>query len=104
MADRDAHIKYTGVSNEQILRNVEWLKASGKSFVFRVPLIPDITDTEKNLKAISEIVGGCRTELMPYNEFAGVKYSMVGMKYTLNQEMKRSVDYTRYFQNAVLLA
>jgi len=104
LADRDAHMKYTGVSNEKILQNVEWLKASGKEFVFRVPLIPGITDMEENLRAISEIVGACRTELMPYNEFAGAKYSMVDMEYTLSTEKNRQEDFTKYFQNAVLLA
>ena len=104
LADEDLHIKYTGVSNQKILRNIEWLKESGKEFVFRVPLIPDITDTEANLKAIAEIVGDCRTELMPYNEFAGAKYSMMGMEYTLNAEKNRAEDFTRYFKNATLLA
>ena len=104
LADKDLHRKYTGVSNEKILRNVEWLKKSGKPFVFRVPLIPGITDTEENLKAIAEIVGDCRTELMPYNEFAGAKYSMVGMEYTLTAEKNRVENFTKYFQNAVLLA
>lgn len=104
LADRDLHVKYTGVSNEKILRNIEWLKESGKQFVFRVPLIPKITDTEENLKAISEIVGACRTELMPYNEFAGAKYSMVGMEYTLSVEKNRKEDFTKFFRNAVLLA
>ena len=104
LADKDLHRKYTGGSNEKILRNVEWLKKSGKPFVFRVPLIPGITDTEENLKAIAEIVGDCRTELMPYNEFAGAKYSMVGMEYTLTAEKNRVENFTKYFQNAVLLA
>lgn len=104
LADKDTHIKYTGVSNEAILRNVEWLKTSGKDFVFRVPLIPGITDTEENLKAIAEIVGEHKTELMPYNEFAGAKYKMVGMEYPLNVEFNRKEDFTKYFSNAVLLA
>ncbi len=104
LADEAAHIRYTGVSNEKILRNVEWLKTSGKSFVFRVPLIPEITDTEENLKAIARIVGECRTELLPYNPFAGAKYSMVGMEYTLTADKSREQDYTAYFQNAVMLA
>lgn len=103
LADKEEHLKYTGVSNERILRNVEWLKTSGKQFVFRVPLIPGVTDTEENLKAISEIVGTCRTELMPYNEFAGAKYSMVGMEYTLGTKMNRQEDFCKYFQNATFL-
>lgn len=104
LADGEAHMRYTGVNNEKILQNVEWLKMSGKQFVFRVPLIPGITDTEENLKAISKIVGLHRTELMPYNEFAGAKYSMVGMEYTLGTEKNRQEDFTKYFENAVLLA
>lgn len=103
LADNDLHIKYTGVSNESILRNVEWLKESGKQFVFRVPLIPGITDTQENLEAISKIVGAHRTELMPYNEFAGAKYSLLGMEYSLEIRGKREGDFTKYFENAVLL-
>lgn len=103
LADQKAHIKYTGVSNEKILRNIEWLKASDKNFVFRLPLIPMITDTEENLKAIAKIVGGFRTELMPYNAFAGAKYPMVGMEYTLMAEKNSEEDFTKYFQNAILL-
>lgn len=104
LADEEQHIRYTGVSNEKILRNAEWLKESGKPFVFRVPLIPDITDTEENLTAISGIVGACRTELMPYNTLAGAKYEMAGMTYTLPADKNREEDFTKYFQNAVLLA
>lgn len=103
LAENDEHIRYTGVSNKNILQNVEWLKASGKPFVFRVPLIPGITDTEENLESIAEIVGGHRVELMPYNELAGAKYPMIGMKYTLQTIMNRDKDYVRYFENAVML-
>ncbi len=103
LVDRQAHISYTGVSNENILKNVEWLKTSGKPFVFRVPLIPGITDTEANLKAIGNLAGGHRVELMPYNELAGAKYPMVGMEYTLPQGSNRREDFTRYFQNAIML-
>lgn len=103
LADEQEHIKYTGVSNEKILRNIEWLKTCGKPFVFRVPLIPGITDTEDNLRAISEIVGDCRTELMPYNPLAGAKYAMVDMEYTLSDEGNREEDFTKYFQNAVMM-
>jgi len=103
IVDKEAHIRYTGVSNKNILTNVEWLKTSGKPFVFRVPLIPGITDTEENLRAIADIAGPHRVELMPYNELAGAKYGMVGMEYTLPVVKNRKEDFTKYFQNAVLL-
>lgn len=99
LASEEAHIRYTGVSNRKILENVRWLKDSGKDFIFRVPLIPGITDTEENLTAISRIVGDSPVELMPYNDLAGAKYPMVGMTYSLTAEKKREEDFTRYFSN-----
>ena len=77
------HIRYTGVSNRKILKNIEWLKKSGKDFVFRVPMIPNITDTEDNLAAISLITKGYSVEYIPYNQMAGSKYKMLDMKYEL---------------------
>ena len=83
IADPEMHRKYTGVDNAPILKNFEILKNSSKKFVIRVPLIPDITDTEENLRAISRIVGSCETELLPYNVMAGAKYKSVGLEYPL---------------------
>ena len=83
LADKEEHIKYTGVSNEKILKNIEWLKNSGKDFVFRVPQIPSITDTTENIDRIYEIAGNHRVELLPYNNLAPVKYEMLGQKYDL---------------------
>ena len=83
LADNGEHIKYTGVSNEKILKNIEWLKNSGKDFIFRVPQIPNITDTEENMTRIYEIAGQHKVELLPYNKLAPVKYEMLGMKFEL---------------------
>lgn len=103
LADEQSHIRYTGVSNKKILENIHRLKKSGKAFVFRVPLIPGITDTKENLSAIAEIAGNSPVELMPYNDLAGAKYPMVGMEYSLSAEKNRDEDFTTYFQNARLL-
>ncbi len=100
LADEKKHIKYTGVSNKKILKNIEYLKRSGKEFVFRIPLIPYITDTEENLSACAEIAGDCPVELLKYNPLAGTKYEMLGMKYPLSADGNRNEDYTRFFKNA----
>lgn len=86
LADEKEHIKYAGVSNGKILKNIEWLKHSGKSFIFRVPLIPGITDTKENLEAVSKIVDGYAVEYIPYNKMAGSKYKMLNMKYELDEK------------------
>lgn len=81
LADDTLHRKYTGVSNLQILKNAEFLKNSGKTHLFRTPLIPLITDTRENLTAIKQIVGDSPWEVLPYNAMAESKYPMLGMKF-----------------------
>lgn len=102
LADCDMHIKYTGVGNKKILKNIDYLKKSGKEYVFRVPLIPGITDTEENLVKISEIAGNSPVELLRYNQLAGAKYDMLGMTYPLSDEKNRDEDFTRFFENALI--
>ena len=83
IANNELHKKYTGVSNEIILENLKILKESGKPFIIRTPLIPNITDTKENLEAIEKIIGGSTWEKLPYNAAAGAKYKMLGMEYSL---------------------
>ena len=83
LADSQMHKMYTGVNNEQILKNFEILKNSSKPFVIRTPLIPGITDTKENLEAIEKIIGKSNWEKIPYNAMAGAKYKMLGMDFAL---------------------
>lgn len=102
LADSEKHIKLTGVSNSRIIKNIEHLKYSGKKFVFRIPLIPGITDTKDNLVAISKIAGAYPVELLKYNEFAGAKYSILGMEYEIKTigNTNNDIDLCVYFENA----
>ena len=83
LADSKAHKEYTGVGNEIIIHNFMQLKMSGKPYLIRTPLIPNITDTKENLDAIKKIIGESKWEQLPYNEMAGAKYKMLGMEYKL---------------------
>lgn len=85
LVDREKHFQYTGVYNDRILENLEYLKRSGKAFVIRTPLIPGITDTEENLAAIQALLGDAPWEKLPYNTMAGAKYPMLGMQYGMEQ-------------------
>ena len=83
IADSELHKKYTGVSNSRILENFETLRKSGKPYLIRTPLIPNITDTKENLEGIKKIIGNADWEKLPYNKMAGAKYKMLGMSYEL---------------------
>lgn len=101
LADREEHKKYTGVYNDAILENFRYLKSCGKPYVIRVPLIPGITDTEENLKGVSEIAADSPVELLNYNTLAGAKYKMLGLEYSLGSEKNRKPDLSM-FKNVVL--
>lgn len=83
--DSEEHHKWIGVSNEQILENFEQVRDSGKPFIIRIPLIPNVTDLDANLEATAKLVRGSknlqRVELLPYHQTAGAKYEMVMRKY-----------------------
>ena len=91
--EKNAHTKYCGVDNESILRNYETLSKSGKKFITRIPLIPEVTDTKENIESLAGFIKRCgigKVELLPYNRFAGSKYiSLLRMdvpKYEMNVE------------------
>lgn len=83
LIDDNQHIKYTGVSNKIILDNLQILKQSNKPCTIRTPLIPNITDTKENLDGIKELIGCLNHELIPYNNFASIKYKELHMEFPL---------------------
>lgn len=95
IADSELHKQYTGVSNEKILKNFARLAKSGKDFTVRIPLIPTVTDTEKNLSDIAKILLDNNVnyvELLPYNKMAGGKYKMLMREYTPNFDTARESE------------
>ena len=82
--DAESAVRHTGVSSERILRSFDSLVACGKPFTVRIPLIPTVTDTEDNIRALCSFMrsrGVGYAELMPYNTMAGGKYKMLGRNY-----------------------
>jgi len=93
LMDDDAHRRWTGASNKRILENAARLaKASnngGPQVQVRVPLIPDITDTEENLRAIFAFMREVdlpSVALLPYNPSSAAKYEWLDLEYTVEGE------------------
>ena len=85
LADAMLHERYTGVGNGPILENLKTLCESGKPFVARIPLIPEVNDTPENMEATARLLEGAkglqRVELLRYHKTAGAKYPMAGIPY-----------------------
>ena len=87
LMDDEAHRRWTGASNRQILENARRLANLDASRVqIRLPLIPGITDTVANVAAIYGFmaeVGLRSVALLPYNPAAGAKYEWLGQSYAI---------------------
>lgn len=85
--DTNLHRKYCGVPNEKIIDNFKKVfqvaKSKGISLLPRTPLIPDITDTDENMAALSKLeqsIGVEETQLLPYNPLWEEKTKKLGHK------------------------
>jgi len=83
LADSERHRLYTGVSNEQILDNLNRLSVLGVPVIVRVPVVPGYTDDHENMEAIACFVARLHrlypVDLLPYHRAAADKYSRLGM-------------------------
>ena len=85
--DDAVHKEYTGVSADQIRRNIQIVGESGISAQPRMPFIPGVNDTEDNLKNTADFLleaGFTSIELMPFHKFASGKYDGLGWKYNVD--------------------
>ncbi|MDI6743036.1 MAG: glycyl-radical enzyme activating protein [Smithella sp.] len=83
--DGGVHKKYCGIGNEKILDNfsrlVQKSKSDGKVLLPRTPLVPDITDTEANMRAIAGFLKNldvAEASLLEFNPLWHEKIDKVG--------------------------
>ena len=76
----DDHQKYTCVSNQIILKNLVELDQLGEKIVIRIPIVPEITDTNENLFAIrgfiSHLNNVIEVNLLAYHRAGEGKYEV----------------------------
>jgi pyruvate formate lyase activating enzyme len=76
--DEQNHIRCTGVSNRRVIENLKTLSKNEKKVIIRFPVIPGITDTEENIKAVGTFVSSLKNiseiDLLPYHRTAEGKY------------------------------
>jgi pyruvate formate lyase activating enzyme len=78
LMDDALHCRYTGVSNALILENLQKLSRQGKPLWIRFPVIPGITDTQKNILDILDCISNIQSieqiNLLPYHRIGEGKY------------------------------
>ena len=84
--DSKKHKKYTGVSNEIILENLEKLSLVHNNIFVRFPVIPGINDDYQNIKKIGEFLSSLKiaqVNILPYHYIGKDKYRRLGRIYKL---------------------
>jgi len=84
--DTKKHQRFCGVPNELILSNLQYLAASGKEFLIRIPLIGGINTDDENLLQttafLRDLPGEKKTvHLLPYHDIAKGKHEKLGSVY-----------------------
>jgi len=76
--DAEAHRRYTGVGNEEVLANIRRLAEAGKDVMVRIPVIGGFNDDGGNIERTAEFVRSLKTvrrslktvrhiDILPYN-------------------------------------
>ena len=90
----EKHFEFTGVKNEQILENLKRLTDEGSKVRIRIPLIPEITDTDENIEAligfVKELKGVQGVDILPFNTVYEGKYRKMNLDNKLKNLKKQS--------------
>lgn len=74
--DEALHKEYTGISNQQVIENIRAIRDI--PMIIRTPLIPGVTATRENLRAIAKSLCGKENllyyQLLNFNPLGGTKY------------------------------
>jgi pyruvate formate lyase activating enzyme len=95
--DSEKHARFTGVSNEKILTNLEILSRQKAEIVIRFPIIPGINGDLENIDQtgafVSSLPGVSRMNILPYHCAAVAKYENLGLNCKITDVAKPSRDY-----------
>lgn len=82
------HIRLTGKSNRLIFDNLRYLLDENANVEIRYPLVKGVNDheTENIATYLSKISKPLKIKILQYHNFAGSRYSALGLKNTLPQE------------------
>jgi pyruvate formate lyase activating enzyme len=77
--DSKEHARYTGMGNERVLQNLEQLFDHNKQVIIRIPVIPEINDTENNIALFQAYLSAhaqqiSEVHLLPFHNMASGKY------------------------------
>ena len=94
--DDAEHLRFTGVSNVQILSNLRLVLDKVKSVMIRIPVIPGYNDSPGHLKRLRDFISATKTpalkkiSLLPFHKTGSSKYERFNMPYRIGDVLPPS--------------
>lgn len=88
--DTEIHKANTGVGNELVLANMERLADSGIPFIVRIPIIPDVNDSDAHIDQVSDFIieklhdRPVQVQFLRFRRLGEEKYRSLGMPYHMS--------------------
>ena len=92
--DSAVHKKWSGAGNELTLENIRQTAQAGKKLVVRIPVIPQINDSDENMRATAAFMRDnlgdslVQVQLLPYRKMGIEKYNSLGIPYPMGDDYK----------------
>ncbi|SCI54681.1 4-hydroxyphenylacetate decarboxylase activating enzyme [uncultured Roseburia sp.] len=92
--DSEVHKQWSGAGNELILKNIEQTAKAGVKMVIRIPVIPQINDSDENLRKTAAFIRDhlgssvVQIQLLPYRKMGTEKYASLGLAYPMGEDYK----------------
>ncbi|WP_419176664.1 choline TMA-lyase-activating enzyme [Desulfosediminicola sp.] len=97
--DSERHFELTGVRNEMILGNLQWLLENRQNVKIRMPLLQGVNDGRREIEALINFLQPYQdyknfkgVDLLPYHKMGVNKYSQLGWNYPIEGDPKLSSD------------
>ncbi len=119
LIDRRDHQKILGLPNDLILRNLRNLIERRRPVIVRIPIIPEYTDSEKNIRGIARFLSSFsghrqtvsaseggegrvqRVDLIAYHRLGAHKYRSLGRDYELSKQVPPDQEQMEKFVDIV---
>lgn len=89
LIDDDRHRRFTGVSNRLLLQNLQKLSRAGAELAVRVPLIPGVNDSPRELDSLAAFCAALPRRhplhLLPLHRGQAAKLRRLGLQATLGE-------------------
>ena len=89
--DNSVHKKWCGGDNRVILDNIKRTVDAGEQLLIRIPVVPNINDTEENIRATAAFIKDqlhnnvLQVQLLPYLKMGIEKYDSLGKFYPMGE-------------------